>query len=93
MVTHLQIFPPHNAQEQLAPSALACNINEVSTTLEEQASGYPAKRNRILVNVLEQPVVAQPTFVDSPDLGAVGSEPTFELACHLASVARVAGLR
>ena len=92
MVTLFQILPPHNAQEQMAPNTLACNVNEVSTTLGEQSSG-PAKRNRILGNVLEQPIVAQTTFVDRPDLGAAGSEPTFELACHLASVARVAGLR
>lgn len=36
---------------------------------------------------------AQPTFVDHPELGVAGSEPTFELACHLASLARTTSLK
>ena len=35
---------------------------------------------------------AQLTFVDNPELGVAGSEPTFELACQLASVVRCKSL-
>jgi hypothetical protein len=36
---------------------------------------------------------AQLTFVDNPELGVAGSEPTFELACHLANLARANSLK
>ena len=56
----------------------------VGTTRKPPSTGFQAE-TKITRHVIAQTTKTHPTFANQQSLGAIGSEPTFELACQLAS--------